>query len=1371
MGNRFLKYTKFSLSLLLVLQTVLPTLTVVAEEVIDPPITTISSDWEGTVFGSVGGNDKITAENFEISENEDGTVKVKSGNNRGKLSGGTDGIAYYYKGIPLNADFTFSTVATVENFADNNQVGFGIMLRDEVFSYINGDGYGTGDHLSVGAVTKGLRAFTKFDGSYNYSGHTLDGTMPTPGSSYKLSVQKVGDIYSVKIDGKEVIIEDYSGDVSFVGLFTARNAETLYSDVSLELANSGDVTSLVVNTANAQTNYLVNEEADFSGLEVTANLADGTSKVLTEADYIVTGFDTSVPGDKEVTIHYGGQTIKVPVSVTELTVTNLRIIYLPAKTTYYRGDSFLADGLVVEADYNNGDTLQLAPDLYDIQVPDVFEEAGELSVTIESLQTAGQTVSFPVTVLDASLKEVVISQQPQKMTYFLGETLDTTGMIVHATYGEEAPIRLDRSDYTVSELDTTTAGTKTLSVTYKGMTTDLELVVKEKEFTGIAIETYPKTTYAVGETFDPTGLVVVKEYDNGEKDLLLETDYELVIPELTEVGKTQVTIIANDEEIEPIQLEVSVVASEAVEWHKIQFGQSTSSAKNYFEIKEDGSVRLVALEGAGKVTGDHDGITFYYTEMDATLENFELSATIDVIEYAKSPSHDGQESFGMMVRDAIGSEGDSSVFASNVAAIGGYSGGTRDPNGIQLFVRTGVESSDGAGSQGIQARMLLQEDRPLGEYHLTLKKTNSGFVGSVNNGEETTIFEPEILNVQDEKMYVGFYTARLATIDVRDILLTKTIAATDAPKVVPPAEPVVADFDVTSLSRTSDSNYAVRLHAAVTGSFTVKQGQEVIARELVVEAGEEAVIPTALKNGMNDFSITFIPDDTQLLTSYDRVVKNFTVEHRSYTGDIIVSPEGLPTGEGTLESPLDVDTAIDFVQAGQKIIVQDGLYLRDSKLEIKKHNNGTPEKMKYLVAAEGAQPIFDFDLKTEGGVLSGNYWHIKGFDFRRSAGNTRGFTVGGSHNIIELSRFYLNGDTGLQISRTDHSGNFEDWPSHNLMLNVTSFDNRDPSNNNADGFAAKLTSGEGNIFRGAIAYNNVDDGWDLYTKVGSGKIGAVLIEDSIAFNNGFVSYSDDHRGDGNGFKLGGEGVHVPHIIRNSLAFGNLTYGFTSNSNPGVIAENNRAFNNGSGNLSFTTYTHIPTDFTIDGFVSYHKRPAVTTSETDEGFPRDRYPAGMEAENNYFHDGTVSQNISGVTLTDDNFESLLIDFDEYLRDEEGNIIWGSFMNFIAPIEEEPDAPDPDPEVPGQPDPTPEGPKVPGEPDPDPGTPAEPSETDPGDGTDGEADESSDETETEKEDEEALPDAGMARNLFSLLGVLLLLSGGLLFILNKERKTTK
>lgn len=170
--------------------------------------------------------------------------------------------------------------------------------------------------------------------------------------------------------------------------------------------------------------------------------------------------------------------------------------------------------------------------------------------------------------------------------------------------------------------------------------------------------------------------------------------------------------------------------------------------------------------------------------------------------------------------------------------------------------------------------------------------------------------------------------------------------------------------------------------------------------------------------------------------------------------------------------------------------------------------------MKSLVAAPGAKPIIDFDKKTEGVVLSANYWHVKGIDFTRSAGNTKGFTVGGNHNIVELSRFYENGDTGLQISRTDESDADKSlWPSYNLILNCESFDNADPSNNNADGFAAKLTAGVGNVFRGDISHNNIDDGWDLYTKSGTGAIGPVVIENSIAYNNGTLTNGTIGAGD------------------------------------------------------------------------------------------------------------------------------------------------------------------------------------------------------------------------------------------------------------------
>lgn len=325
------------------------------------------------------------------------------------------------------------------------------------------------------------------------------------------------------------------------------------------------------------------------------------------------------------------------------------------------------------------------------------------------------------------------------------------------------------------------------------------------------------------------------------------------------------------------------------------------------------------------------------------------------------------------------------------------------------------------------------------------------------------------------------------------------------------------------------------------------------------------------------------------MTSYEKIISNFTVTLKSYNedDDIYVSPTGSSSGDGTINLPLDIDTAIDFVKPGQHIIVLEGRYVRKSPLEIKKYNDGKASAKKYIEAAPGARPIFDFDKKTEGVLLSGNYWHVKGLDFTRSAGNTKGFTVGGNYNIVENSRFYANGDTGLQISRTDGTAiEINEWPSYNLILNSTSFDNRDPSDNNADGFAAKLTAGVGNIFRGCLAHNNIDDGWDLYTKAGSGAIGSVLIEHSAAFNNGFLTDGTVGAGDKNGFKLGGEGIHVTHTIRDSIAFGNGAYGFTSNSNPGVIAINNIGFNNTRGNISFTTYDHITADFTIDGFLSY-----------------------------------------------------------------------------------------------------------------------------------------------------------------------------------------
>jgi hypothetical protein len=73
-------------------------------------------------------------------------------------------------------------------------------------------------------------------------------------------------------------------------------------------------------------------------------------------------------------------------------------------------------------------------------------------------------------------------------------------------------------------------------------------------------------------------------------------------------------------------------------------------------------------------------------------------------------------------------------------------------------------------------------------------------------------------------------------------------------------------------------------------------------------------------------------------------------------------------------------------------------------------------------------------------------------------------------------------DTGLQITANSSEAGDAMRAAYNTVINCDSYENYDEANagENADGFAAKLYIGPGNVFRGCRAWNNADDGWDLF---------------------------------------------------------------------------------------------------------------------------------------------------------------------------------------------------------------------------------------------------------------------------------------------------
>jgi len=303
------------------------------------------------------------------------------------------------------------------------------------------------------------------------------------------------------------------------------------------------------------------------------------------------------------------------------------------------------------------------------------------------------------------------------------------------------------------------------------------------------------------------------------------------------------------------------------------------------------------------------------------------------------------------------------------------------------------------------------------------------------------------------------------------------------------------------------------------------------------------------------------------------------------------------------------------------------VYRPSRGLTIERGNSGTKEMPKTIKSARGERAILDFGNATAGMTVWGDWWVVGDIDVRNTQGNIKGLQVGGSYNVVSNVKTYDCGDTGLQISGTSTEPSAK-WPANNLIVDCESYNNCDPAQNNADGFAAKLTCGGGNVFRGCVAYANIDDGWDLFSKIESGPIGAVLIENCVSYKNG-SRIDGSGNGDGNGFKLGGDGIAVPHVLRNSVAFGNGASGITSNSDPAIIIENNTSFGNAGPNIN------------LYGKGGGERMFKARNNLSMEGGSSDAYREMPElaSADNYFWNGAKSLNSRGEEIGKDMFVSV------------------------------------------------------------------------------------------------------------------------------------
>ena len=786
---------------------------------------------------------------------------------------------------------------------------------------------------------------------------------------------------------------------------------------------------------------------------------------------------------------------------------------------------------------------------------------------------------------------------------------------------------------------------KDYTLTYKVKGSDESTAVK---IDGITEGDYTVKNLTVGSTY--VFSVVANRADGycsavSEKELSVTADTQKnwYVSTVGSAQETKATITEADGNAQVINIANGDTASTKV---------ATVEAKDI--TNTTGSMEIQA-KATGKISDDEDGFSYYYTKVNPEKENFELTATFTVTDASLTP--DNQTGFGVVVADTLGVNnwGTPSYVHKyfNYFSSMMYSSKSNAPTMRYITGYTSADTSNKDGvdrvNNNVKFNQLTGTDmfKVGAEYTFTVRKTNDGYeaVATTENGTQTQkLTANDFTSVQEDgTVVVGVMVARKIGVKITDIKFT-----TSQSKGLATSE--VVEDKVTPSIRVYSSNtcgageyeYTVVPNCAGTLKVTGSADGKAISKE--VTADEAVRIPVAVNVGSNTIKAEFEPAAAANITSTTTVTSETNVTRKVYgeAGQtIIVTPDGKTTGDGTEESPLDINTAVSYAQPGQTILMKNGVY--DKWITINRSVCGTADKPINLVAesisTDGTDGVV---LSGAGLTVIGSYWHVYGLYVKDSSGV--GIQVSGNYNTIDMCTVNHAANSGIQISRNGGADNYAGiqgklWPTGNLIKNCESFDNCDAGRNDADGFAAKLTCGEGNRFYGCISHNNIDDGWDLYAKSVSGTIGSVTIENCVAYNNGWLTTDDVtaagyNYGEGNGFKLGGGYLKGGHKLINCVSFGNHAKGITSNSCPDISITRCTAYNNGNADsysVGLNTMDSMLKEWKVSGLISM--------SKADLTAKADLIPFSQHGDDNYIYNGSESYNNLGQKATDEWFESV------------------------------------------------------------------------------------------------------------------------------------
>ena len=398
---------------------------------------------------------------------------------------------------------------------------------------------------SISVKTKPSKVTYNKDDTLNTAGLVLNvtysnGTTTTVSSGFTCSPTKLSTT------GTQTITVTYGGKTT---TFTVT-------------VNPLSVKSISVKTKPSKVTYNKDDTLNTAGLVLNVTYSNGTTTTVSSG-FTCSPTKLSTTGTQTITVTYGGKTTTFTVTVNPLSVKSISVKTKPSKVNYSVGDTLNTAGLVLNVTYSNGTTGTVSSGF--TCSPASLTKAGTQTITVTY---GGKTTTFTVNVAALTVQSVSIKTKPNKTTYYVGDTLDNTGLTLTVKYTDGSTKTIS-SGYTCSITTLNVQGTQTVSITYGGKSATFTVTVKPATLVSIAIKTKPnKTTYYVGDRLVTTGLSLTATYSNGTtktiysdftcSPALLNTAGTQTVT-VTYEGKTAtftVTVLASRQAPSPVQADV-----------------------------------------------------------------------------------------------------------------------------------------------------------------------------------------------------------------------------------------------------------------------------------------------------------------------------------------------------------------------------------------------------------------------------------------------------------------------------------------------------------------------------------------------------------------------------------------------------------------------------------------------------------------------------------------------------------------------------------------------------------------------------------------------------------------------------------------------